>query len=78
MLLQHKTLQSKINTCPNPRMVFQEIITPQIQVPITDGVIKACAQIHILVKLPRMDGTYHRCDGVLVFEMNGITQILVI
>mgnify|MGYP006935993584 CR=1 FL=1 len=59
-------------------MAFQEVITPEIQVPVLKGVIKACAQVYILIELPGMDGTNHGRNGTFVFQMEGIAKILVI
>ena len=59
-------------------MTLQEIVAPDVDIPVLYRIIKTCGNIHILVELPGMDGTCHWRNGVAVFQRKGITDILVV
>ena len=71
-------LQRKIDACDNSWMALQEVISPEVEIPILDGIIETCGHIYVLVKLPGMDGSYHGGNGVAVPQVNGIGEVLVI
>ena len=71
-------LQRKIDACDNSWMALQEVISPEVEIPIFDGIIETCGHIYVLVKLPGMDGSYHGGNGVSVPQVNGIGEVLII
>ena len=59
-------------------MPIQEIVPPQIQIPVMNGIIESGSQIDILIKLPGMNGSDHGRNGMSVSQMNAITQVFVV
>ena len=43
-----------------------------------EGVIGACCDVCISIEFPRMDDTCHWRDGAILFQVNNISQVLVI
>ena len=59
-------------------MRLQEIVSPEVEAPVPDGVVKSCGNVHVLVHFSRMDCSNHRRYAMAVFQGDGIAQILVI
>ena len=59
-------------------MVFQEVVAPDIDIPVLEGEIASCGDVDVLVKLPGMNRACHGGDGISFFQGDGIAQVLVI
>ena len=71
-------LEGEVYADDEPWMPLQEVVAPEIDVPVLDGVIEACGKVHVLVELPGMYGSDHWGNGVSVLQGDGIAQILVV
>jgi len=47
-------------------MAIQEVMTPEVEVPVLQREIEACGWLDVLVEFPGMDDTCHRGDGVAI------------
>ena len=59
-------------------MRFQEIVTPEIEIPILEGIVETGGYVDVLIHLPRMDSSNHWRNAMTGFQGNGIAQVFVI
>jgi len=59
-------------------MTIKQVVAPDVEVPVLEGVVKTDGGLNVLIELPGVDGTNHRRDGATFFQRKGVSQVLVV
>lgn len=71
-------LHHKIDADDESGMAVKEVVAPEVDVPVLEGVVESGSRFRILIQPPGVDGTYHGGEGPVVFQGDGVAQILVV
>lgn len=71
-------LHQEINAEDESWMAVEEIVAPEVEVPVLEGIVESGSGFRILIKTPGVDSTYHRSKRPVLFQRDGVTQILVV
>ena len=73
-----RRLHHEIKADDEPRMAVEEVVPPEVEGPVLEGVVHSGSRFQILIKTPGMDGTNHGSNGPVLFQRDRITQIFVV
>jgi hypothetical protein len=59
-------------------MAVEEIVAPEIDIPVLEGVVQSGSGFQILIETPGMDGTDHGSKRTVLLQRDGVTQIFVV
>jgi hypothetical protein len=59
-------------------MAVEEVVAPEIDIPVLEGVVQSGSGFQILIETPGMDGTDHGSKRTVLLQRDGVTQIFVV
>ena len=71
-------LHHEINAEYESWMAVEEVVAPEIDIPVLEGVVQSGSGFQILIETPGMDGTDHGSKRTVLLQRDGVTQIFVV
>ena len=71
-------LHHEINAEYESWMAVEEVVAPEIDVPVLEGVVHSGSGFQVLIETPGVDGTDQWSKRTVLFQRDGITQIFVV